>query len=126
MNKYISISQDTRDYLLKKYNVSKQSVWKALTFITRNKRSASIRQDALAMGGRLIEEGFIPNCKTEHRDGEMIQTFAGGVKVVTKQGDMKILVADTEVASYNDVTIESWGNVLERAQEISQKRVFNN
>ena len=78
------------------------------------------------MGGRYVEEDFIPNCRTEHQNGSIIQTFAGGVQVVTDTDSIRILVGGSVVDRYKDVTVESWGNILARAQEISQKRVFNN
>lgn len=126
MKKYITISPEIRKHLVEKYKISDVSIWKALCFITKNKRSQEIRQDALAMGGRYLEEDFVPNCRTEHRDGTIIQTFAGGVQVSIDAGSTKIIVDESIVESFKDVTIESWGNVLSRAQEISQKRVFNN
>ena len=126
MRKYITISPETRKLLIEKYKISDVSIWKALCFITKNKRSQEIRQDALAMGGRYLEEDFVPNCRTEHRDGTIIQTFAGEVQVIIEGGITRILVGGTVVEKYKDVTIESWGNVLAKAQEISQKRVFNN
>lgn len=126
MKKYITISPEIRKHLVEKYKISDVSIWKALCFITKNKRSQEIRQDALAMGGRYLEEDFVPNCRTEHRDGTIIQTFAGGVQVSIDAGSTKIIVDESIVESFKDVTIESWGNVLAKAQEISQKRVFNN
>lgn len=126
MKKYITISPEIRKHLVEKYKISDVSIWKALCFITKNKRSQEIRQEALTMGGRYLEEDFVPNCRTEHRDGTIIQTFAGGVQVSIDAGSTKIIVDESIVESFKDVTIESWGNVLSRAQEISQKRVFNN
>ncbi|MGP1526366.1 MAG: hypothetical protein ACTTIA_02405 [Candidatus Cryptobacteroides sp.] len=126
MKKYITISPEIRKHLVEKYKISDVSIWKALCFITKNKRSQEIRQDALAMGGRYLEEDFVPNCRTEHRDGTIIQTFAGGVQVSIDAGSTKIIVDESIVESFKDVTLESWGNVLAKAQEISQKRVFNN
>lgn len=126
MRKYITISPETRKLLIEKYKISDVSIWKALCFITKNKRSQKIRQDALAMGGRYQEEDFVPNCHTEHRDGTIIQTFAGGVQVIIDNDSMRIIVGNSTIAKYKGVTIASWGNVLAKAQEISQKRVFNN
>ena len=126
MRKYITVTQEIRDALVRKYKVSKTSIWKALAFITRNKRSDQIRNDALSMGGRYVEEDFIPNCRTEYKSGVIIQTFAGDVNVITTSGFMEILVEGEVVASFEDVTIATWGNVMAGAQEISQKRVFNN
>lgn len=126
MKKYITISPEIRKHLVEKYKISDVSIWKALCFITKNKRSQEIRQDALAMGGRYLEEDFVPNCRTEHRDGTIIQTFAGGVQVSIDAGSTKIIVDESIVESFKDGTIESWGNVLAKAQEISQNRVFNN
>lgn len=126
MKHYIKCTMEQRKCLLGKYNINRQVLWEALCFITKSARAQKIREDALSMGGRYIEENFIPNCKTEHKNGILIQTFAGGVSVVTKTEQTEIRVEDEVVAKFKDVTIATWGNVLAKAQEISQKRVFNN
>lgn len=126
MKRYISITPEMREELTAKYKVSAVSIWKALSFITRNGRSERIRREAIAMGGRYLEEDFVPNCRTEHRDGTIIQTFAGGVQVVIDNDSTRIIVGNSTIAKYKGVTIASWGNVLARAQEISQERVLNN
>lgn len=126
MRHYIKCTTEQRRQLLAKYNINRQVLWEALCFITKSARAQKIREDALEMGGRYIEEDFIPNCRTEYKSGVIIQTFAGDVNVITTSGFMEILVEGEVVASFEDVTIATWGNVLARAQEISQKRVFNN
>ena len=125
MRTYIEISPEIRSTLKGKYGRTSKSIWEALTFVTNSNVAKDIRTEAMRLGGRLVEENFLPNCRTEHSNGSIIQTFAGGVKVVTGNGTTQILVEDTVIAKYKDVTIESWGNVLAMAQEISQKRVFN-
>ena len=87
MRRYIQVTKEIRARLSGKYGVTKKTVWEALSFITKNERSQGIRRDALEWGGLLIEEGFVPNCRTEHLgDGKIRQNFPGNV-VVMLEGD---------------------------------------
>lgn len=124
MRRYIKVDNEVRDQLMKNYNVTRQTIWEALSFITRNDRGNSIRKDALAMGGEYREENFVPNCRTEFHEGGMRQTFAAGVEVVTEGNQMSLIILGEEVEHYDCVDLESWGNVLARAQGISDRRIL--
>lgn len=125
MRRYISISEAARKVLVQKYKVNRRTIWEACSFITRNKRGDSIRRDAIALGGRYIEEDFMPNCRTEFLSDGMHQRFATGVEVVMSGNGMTILVPGQEPEHFHDVDLRSWGNVLERAQLIAEKRMLD-
>lgn len=125
MRKYISINAETRKHLMKKYQVTSQTIWEACSFITRNKRGNDIRKDALDMGGRYIEENFVPNCRTEFLgSGGIRQIFPARVEVVLEGGTAVITKNDKEQERYENVTLDCWGNILERAQHLSETGMF--
>lgn len=122
MRRYISVSTETRRALMKKYKVSNRTIWEACSFITRNKRGDSIRHDAMDMGGIYKEEDFIPNCRTSFEADGMHQRFATGVEVVLHENRMSILVPGRMDEHYYDIDLQSWGNILAKAQQISEER----
>ena len=125
MRKYITISTETRRALMKKYNVTSRTIWEACSFITRNKRGNDIRRDAMDMGGRYIEENFIPNCRTEFLgSGGIRQTFPARVEVFLEGGTAVIRKNDKDLERYDNVTLDGWGNILERAQHLSETGMF--
>ena len=125
MRKYISINSETRKHLMQKYQVTSQTIWEACSFITRNKRGENIRKDAIGMGGRYIEENFLPNCRTEFLgSGGIRQTFPAQVEVCLEGGTAVIRKNDKELERYDDVTLDGWGNILERAQHLSETGMF--
>ena len=97
----------------------------ALSFLTKNERGHNIRKDAISMGGRYMEEDFIPNCQTEFLADGMHQRFAAGVEVVMRGSTMSLIVPGKEPENYADVGLHSWGNILERAQSISEERMLD-
>ena len=122
MRRYISIGTSARKALMKKYNVCSRTIWEACSFITKNKRGDNIRRDAIAMGGEYREEDFIPNCQTSFENGLMRQRFAAGVEVVLEGNRLSILAPERQDECYYDVDMNSWGNILAKAQRISEER----
>lgn len=125
MRKYISVKPEVIGSLAKKYGITRRAVWMALSFLTKNERGHNIRKDAISMGGRYMEEDFIPNCQTEFLADGMHQRFAAGVEVVMRGSTMSLIVPGKEPENYTDVGLHSWGNILERAQSISEERMLD-
>lgn len=125
MRTYIRVPDALRKELIAKFGVSRPTVWSALNYLTAGDRPEAIRQYALQHGGSIEEQNFIPNCRTEYTDEEIVQTFAGGVQVRTdrKDGGVRVMQGETVVESYGAVTLQAWGNILHRAQMMSQRRV---
>lgn len=129
MRRYIKVDNEVRDRLMQNYNVTRQTIWEALSFITRNDRGNSIRKDALAMGGEYREENFVPDCQTEFLQDGMHQRFATGVEVVTSGNRMSLVVPAGQghftVRHFYGVELDAWGNVLAEAQETARKRMLS-
>lgn len=125
MRIHIKVADNLRVELIEKFKLSKVSVWSALNYLTNSERAKSVRAYALAHGGSIVDQDFIPNCRTEHTKDEMIHTFAAGVQVIIskKNSSARILVDNVEQESYDDVTLDGWGNLMYHAQELSEQRV---
>lgn len=87
MRTYIRVSDSLRRELVDRFEESRTSIWSAINYLTNGDRPEAIRQYALSHGGSIEEQNFIPNCRTEHTQDEIIQTFAGGVQVRVNRKD---------------------------------------
>lgn len=125
MRTYIKVSDPLRRDLCVRFKVTRATVWSALNYITRGGRSPYIRQYALEHGGAIVEDDFIPNCRTEHTGDEMIQTFPGGIQVRISKVDSgaQILKEGKVTERYDAVTLQGWSNLLSHAQDLSAKQV---
>lgn len=125
MRIHIKVADNLRVELIEKFKLSKVSVWSALNYLTNSERAKAVRSYALAHGGSIVDEDFSPNCRTEHTQEEMIHTFAGGVQVrISKRNSSaRVLIDGREQESYDEVTMDGWGNLMYHAQELSEHRV---
>lgn len=125
MRIYIKVPDSLRQQLIREFKVSRVTVWSALNYLTGGEQPDSIRRYALDHGGAIEEKEFIPNCRTEHTGDEVVQTFAGGVQVriCSADGSVRLLEDGKEVDRYERVTLQAWGNLLWRAQSMSEKRI---
>ena len=125
MRTYIKVSDPLRRDLMKRFKVTRASVWAALNYLTIGGRGPAIRQYALEHGGAIVEEDFLPNCRTEHASDEIIQSFPGGIQVRISMVDSsaKIILEGKEVERFDAITTQSWGNLLCHAQDLSTKQV---
>lgn len=125
MRIFIKVADSLRLELAEKFHLSKVSIWSALNYLTYSDRAESVRRYALKHGGSIVEQDFTPNCRIKHTTTEIIQTFAGGIQVrINRQNShARVLQDDTEIESYYNVTVQSWGNLLHHAQELSEQRV---
>lgn len=125
MRTFIDVPSSLRKEIMTRFNRSKPIVWRALNYVTDNKRAKEIRAYALEHGGAIIEKDFIPNCRTEHTQEEMIQSFAGGIQVrISKVKDDVRLLQDGKVLErYGKMTMQAWGILLYHAQWLSERRI---
>lgn len=125
MRTYIKVSDSLRNKLAQHFRISRVSVWSALNYLTHSKLSDEVRRYALENGGSIEEEDFMPNCRTEHTDDEIIQTFAGGIKVRMSKvnSEVTLFQDDKEIEHYEGMTLQAWGNLLYHAQTLSEKRI---
>lgn len=120
MKKVIRVSPTVRDQIAEEFGVSIQAVWNALNFVSRGTRPDSMRKTALALGGRYIEENFIPNCSCRNTENGIIQTFAAGVVLTITQGDAVITKNDKVVARYDQIDCAGWGAICAQAQHLAE------
>lgn len=126
MKKYISVNRKVRSELMTKYGMSRRGIWMALSFLTHNDKGKEIRKDAIDMGGRYIEEDFTPRCSIKFDEhGGFTQTFACGVRVKQRDGKITIEIPGRANEEYDDVRLSEWGNILSRAQEISDSLLIS-
>lgn len=125
MRIFIKVTDGLRNEIVRKFKFSKVSVWSALNYLTNSAKAESVRRYALEHGGSIVEQDFIPNCRTEHTEEEMIQTFAGGIQVrmSKKNSDVRLLQDGAVQETYKGVNLQGWGNLLSHAQELSESRV---
>lgn len=124
MRRFIPITQEQRKALCKMFNVDRSHVWRALNFIGESEVNTQIRKEAISMGARIVENSFVPNCNTRHTQEFIIQTFPCGVEVrISKKDSSATLSVENEIReTYQDVTLSSWGNILDHAERISRRR----
>lgn len=121
MRRFIRVSTETRDQIMKKYGVTRQTVWEALSYISKGKRPDSIRKDALEMGGRYYEEDFMPQCSFRRTEDGWIQKFASGILVTVVGSDVVISKGRKMVAEFENVTMDGYSNILVQAQQLAEK-----
>lgn len=116
MRKYIRVNPATRDQIMSKYGVTRQTVWEALSYVTKCDRADQIRRDALAMGGSYHEEDFIPECSFQRTSNGWIQRFAAGVTVTVDGSTATISIGDKVISEHYKVTMRGMSNILAQAQ----------
>ena len=93
MKKRVLVDVDTMVFLRKSFNVSRATVWRALTFETDTDLAKRMRKLALERGGRLTD-GRPAICDTTHNQAEktMTQTFGNRARIVAdlKTGDVTV------------------------------------
>ena len=69
MRKQILTDNETKSFLMKTFNCTRQAVWQALTFQRNSDQARRIRHLALQRGGKLTD-GYAPKCETSYEEGE--------------------------------------------------------
>ena len=127
MRSYIKVSNELRKELQVKFKKTRKSVYNALAYITTGESANSIREYALAHGGKYEEEDFIPNCNTRYEGDLMIHAFSCGIEVTVsiKDSHCEVTRNGQTIESYDGLTLRGWGNVLAQAQALSNELVAN-
>lgn len=118
MEKYIEVSEDLRTKLMKIFNCSKMTIWRALFFKQDKGLNPKIRHYALNNGGVLMTKA--PAVETIHTyDHHMVQTFPNGavLDIHMPTGECKVTHNGKEVRMLTIVTIPE----LEQLQEEIEK-----
>ena len=81
MDKRIFVEQEGMEKLRKVFGVSRQSIWKALTYQTQSEFSNKIRHTALTQCGGVMKREGIVECETTHEEVEKTMTQRWGERV---------------------------------------------
>jgi len=120
MRTYIRINQDLRSQMAHKFGLSRQSLYESLTGLNHSATADEVRAYALANGGKVVCETYMPACTTVKTGKGLAQTFANGVVVLLDLGTStaRVMRGDEELAHYENVDINAWANILWMAQEL--------
>lgn len=119
MRTYIKIDSLLREQMLSLFNVSHNSLYEYLHGLTNSQLGKDVRAYALAHGGQMVCETYMPACTTVKTSTGLAQTFENGVVVLLDLGTSaaRIMRGDEELAHYDNVDINAWANILWLAQE---------
>lgn len=85
-------------------------------------RAAALKRGGLIFTGERAPQGYCPNVETRHDQvrGMMYQTFGDRVELqVSRETNAATIIIDNEpVATFNDMTLDTWGDVLYSLQKI--------
>ena len=128
----IDLSAKKKAQLRREFDVSRVTVWSALTYQTNSALAERIRRRALLLGGRLLDvvekECFVPNCEIEFIRGDdgrlqrIAQTFSNKVRVEFDNDDCSaVIFCDEEpVNTFEDVRMCDWCDIISEAQNLSE------
>lgn len=120
MEKYIAVTKENREFLIKTFKTTNMAVWRALTFADRggdSPRARKIRHLAQQRGGVLMIAS--PAMETMHdADGYMRQYFPNGVMIECDKntGHVDIIKNGVSVAAFDNVLINQLYQIQAKAQ----------
>lgn len=106
MKKYIFVTKETREHLMKLFKVSSVMLWKALTYESDSLLACKIRKAALENRGILMNE--LPANETFHITNEcMRQYFANGavLEIYYKDGNGVVFLKGKKMRDYSNVML---------------------
>lgn len=122
MEKYIAVTKETREFLIKAFNTTRMSVWRALYFDGRagnTPLARRIRKAAQLRGGVLMLNGGY--METLHdADGYMRQYFPNGVMIEWKKdtAHVEIIKNGSVAAKYDNVTMPQFADIQATAERM--------
>lgn len=122
MERYIAVTKENREFLIKAFRTTKMAVWRALTFAERggdSPRARKIRHLAQQRGGVLMVAS--PAMETMHdADNFMRQYFPNGVMLECDKntGRVDIIKDGDVVKGYDNVTLNQLPAIQAEAQNL--------
>lgn len=122
MEKYIAVTKENREFLIKTFRTTKMAVWRALTFAERggdSPRARKIRHLAQQRGGILMIAA--PAMETMHdADNFMRQYFPNGVMMECDKntGRVDIIKDGKSVKNYQHVMLDQFPAIQAEAQSM--------
>lgn len=127
MTKQILLPAGTLRELRDTFKVHPVVLNRALKFERNSKRDNMLRAAALQRGGLIYTgmnapQGFCPSVETrhDHINGLILQNFGERIElqISRRTNAAEVIIDGQTVATFNDMTISSWGNVLYSLQQI--------
>lgn len=117
--KQIEVNKQTREMLVKLFNTTSVSVWRALSFRDNSPKSQRIRCAAEQNGGKLLL--LTPAMETIHdAEGFMRQYFPAGVMIEADKntGRVELLKNGTVVNSWDSVKLSEFPAIQQEAVKL--------
>lgn len=127
MNKQILLPAAIRRGMVLELQSSRNEMGRALTYAINSKRAKMLRAEALLRGGLIYTvthapKGFCADVETkyDHTQGMIYQTFGDRLELQVNRttNAVTIIIDGAAVASFNDMTLSTWDNVLYSIQQI--------
>lgn len=119
MKKYLHVTKEVREHLMKIFGVSSVMVWKALTFESESTLANKIRKAAFENSGILMNE--LPAMETFHDyDGYMRQYLPNGAMLEFCRNDNSgdVFFKGVKVKHYEQVMFSDIENIQKFASEL--------
>ncbi|MCF0190829.1 MAG: hypothetical protein HUJ96_06155 [Marinilabiliaceae bacterium] len=119
VKKFVTVSKEKREWLVKAFQVSGVMVWKALTFESNSPLAQRIRKAAMNHGGILMV--CAPEFSTMHdSDGYMRQYFPNGVMVEfhKKNNTAAVMHKGRVIKIYDHVLVSDISAIQEYAKSL--------
>ncbi|MBR4154622.1 MAG: hypothetical protein IKT96_04665 [Paludibacteraceae bacterium] len=119
IKRYIHVTGEQRNFLIKAFKTNEMSVWRALNYINDSELSLRIRSLALQRGG--IAMVMAEEAETLYdADGYMRQYFPNGVLIEGNKttGYVAILKDGKEVAGFDNPTITQLEHIQQSAMRL--------
>lgn len=125
LSKRITVTKETRENLVKVFNTTAVSVWRALSYRDNSEQSKKMRCYAMQQAGSqtLCET---PEIETVHdSDGYMRQYFPGGVMIEVNKGngDCTLLKKGATVKCWPCITIQQLTEIQAKAAQMCGSKV---
>lgn len=125
MKKQILLPPAELRKLRESFKVGRNDLRRALNYERNSDKARMLRAAALEHGGLIYTgehapKGYCPNVETRHEQGVMYQTFGNRVELqVNRETNIATIIIDgNKVASFGDMTLGTWGDVLFSLQKI--------
>lgn len=122
MREYIRISEELREEIREKFFADRVSIWRACHYLSNSERAKEMRSYALANGGRVVREVYIPACTCQESNDMMVQDFGNGVRLEIDLNRNTAIILQGEYIhqSFDGLTLRGWCNACMLAQSIAE------
>lgn len=127
MTKQILLPDSVKREMTETFSLGRNELQRALTYSRNSPRANMLRAAALDRGGLIYTgahapNGYCPDVETtfDHAAGTMRQNFGQRVELLVQRptNEATIIIDKHPVATFSDMTLGTWGNVLYSLQKI--------